>query len=530
MNHVFSESLQTNFDIDLNQSPKLEESHLQILMKQYKEIAFTKVIQEFGLGPFLNDYKKGGNVTTLHNAQEGVFADQEVEARFSRGYSQEVREEMYEKDFAKMRKREFKQNDSITDEYTGQSLNKDGRTHRDHVVSASEIHQNDEARLYMTDEARGKMAVDEQNLAWTNGSLNQSKGDKDFKVWLDSPNPKDPTQTNRDRYGVDEQAAMEKYIEAKKHVKKSVTKAKHTYYAKNLAKTGASQGLRVGAKQAIGLFLYELQHTLFKELKVFFKSFKQFTNWDARIEAFKQCLERVYAHMMQQMKRFATAFTDGFIGGFMGNLLTVFINTFMTTSKNLARLINDGVTGLWSAFKLLCQPPEGMTSQTAIKEATKLVVAAVATTVGVLLTESFVTYLQTTPFAMFAQLIGGLIGGILTGIVVATLMYAIDELVASLHKLNELMDSFKEGLYTNAEQVRATYEAAIAMMNVEYQAVLQTIFRQYEEYRRLSAIAFDETERVSVRLDASAELADLLDVPTDDVMRKADDVRNFLRS
>lgn len=111
------------------------------------------------------------------------------------------------------------------------------------------------------------MAVDDQNLAWTNGSLNQSKGDKDFKVWLDSPNPKDPSQTNRDRYGVDEQAAMEKYIEAKKHVKKSVTKAKHTYYAKNLAKTGASQGLRVGAKQAIGLFLYELQHILFKELK-----------------------------------------------------------------------------------------------------------------------------------------------------------------------------------------------------------------------------------------------------------------------
>lgn len=234
--------------------------------------------------------------------------------------------------------------------------------------------------------------------------------------------------------------------------------------------------------------------------------------------------------MTQNVKRFATAFQDGFIGGFMGNLLTVFINTFMTTTKNLARLINDGVTGLWSAFKLLCRPPEGMTSQTAIKEATKLVVAAIATTVGVLLTESFVTYLQTTPFAPFAQVIGGLIGGILTGIVVATLMYAIDELVASLHKLNELMDTFKEGLYTNTEQVKAAYDAAVAMMNVDYQAVLQTIFRQYEEYRQLSAIAFDRNERVNVRLDASVELADLLDVPTDNVMRNTDDVRSFLKA
>lgn len=223
------------------------------------------------------------------------------------------------------------------------------------------------------------------------------------------------------------------------------------------------------------------------------------------------------------------AFKDGFIGGFMGNLLTVFINTFMTTSKNLARLINDGVTGLWKAFKLLCQPPEGMTSQTAIKEATKLVVAAVTTTVGVLMTESFVTYLQTTPIAPFAQIIGGLIGGILTGIVVATLMYAIDELVSSLHNLNDLIETFKEGIYTNTEEVRKKYEAAIAMIDVEYQTVLRKIYKQYEDYRKLSSIAFDGNEQVRVRLDASAELADLLDVPTDDVMRNADDVLNFLK-
>lgn len=75
----------------------------------------------------------------------------------------------------------------------------------------------------------------------------------------------------------------------------------------------------------------------------------------------------------------------------------------------------------------------------------------------------------------------------------------------------------------------ATY-AAVAMMNVDYHAVLQTIFRQYEEYRQLSAIAFDRNERVNVRLDASVELADLLDVPTDNVMRNTDDVRSFLKA
>ncbi|TCI39062.1 MULTISPECIES: hypothetical protein [unclassified Exiguobacterium] len=530
MSQLFSESLHSNFEIDLNETSGLKESHIKILLEQYKEIAITKVIQEFGLSPFIDDYKRGGNVTTLHNANAGVFLDDDLKEQYSRDYSKKTRQDIYEKDFKKMRKHEFKQNQTLVDDYTGKELQKDGSSHRDHIVSASEIHKNNEARLYMSDDERGKMAVDEQNLAWANDRLNKSKGDKDLKVWMDSPNPKDSSQTNLDRYEIDEAAATKKYVEAKKHVNSSVTKAKNTYYVKKMAKTGLDQGVRVGFKQAVGLFFYELQHSLFKEIKVFYKNFKQYTDWESRTVAFKQMLERVFVHMTQNVKRFATTFKDGFIGGFMGNLLTVFINTFMTTSKKLARLINDGVTGLWSAFKLLTNPPQGMDSKTAMKEATKLVVAALATTAGVLLTESFVTYLQTTPFAMFAHLIGGLIGGILTGIVVATLMYAIDELVASLYKLNELMDTFKESLYTNTEQVKATYEAAIAMMNVEYQAVLQTIFRQYEEYRQLSAIAFDENERVSVRLDASVELADLLDVPTDNVMRNADDVRNFLRN
>lgn len=529
MSQVFMESLQTNFDIDLDQAPKLEESHLQILMKQYKEIAITKVIQEFGLGPFLNDYKKGGNITTLHNARNDTFTDEEMETQFKRKYSQETRKEIYEKDFPKMRKKDFQENDILIDDYTGQILKKDGSTHRDHIVSASEIHQNEENRLYMTNEERGKMAIDDKNLAFTNSSLNQSKGDKDFKEWLNSPNPKNPSLTNRDHYGVDEKLAEKKYLEAKNHIKSSVKKAKGSYYVKNLAKTGAKQGLRMGAKQAIGLFLYELQHILFKELHLFFKKFKEFSNWDMRTTALKESLERVFIHMTQNLKRFATAFKDGFIGGFMGNLLTVIINTFMTTSKNLARLINDGVTGLWSAFKLLCKPPENMTSQMAIKEATKLVIATVTTTAGVLLTESFITYLQTTPFAPFAQLIGGIIGGILTGIIVTTLMYAIDELVASLYKLNDLMETIKEGLYTNPDQVRMTYESAVAMINQEYQMLLHQIFRKYEEYRELSKITFDTNEAIQVRLNASAEFADLLEVPADQVIRDSEDVINFFK-
>ena len=130
----------------------------------------------------------------------------------------------------------------------------------------------------------------------------------------------------------------------------------------------------------------------------------------------------------------------------------------------------------------------------------------------------------TNRFAL--AVVGTIYGGVLQRELFHSLLAHIRPMVyrqlIKAHVDNPLLDQIKR-------RFTATY-AAVAMMNVDYHAVLQTIFRQYEEYRQLSAIAFDRNERVNVRLDASVELADLLDVPTDNVMRNTDDVRSFLKA
>src|SRR4051794_37328564 len=102
----------------LNQLPEDSPRITSELLEQYKEIIITTLIQQFGLGKLLK-LKDGGNVTTLHNARLDTFANEEDKKRFNTPYNKETRKQIYEKDFAQNRKKEFQNNAHIYDGYTG---------------------------------------------------------------------------------------------------------------------------------------------------------------------------------------------------------------------------------------------------------------------------------------------------------------------------------------------------------------------------------------------------------------------------
>lgn len=132
----------------------LEANHVKHLLNEYQEIAIQQLINQFGLKAFVDVYKEGGNVTTLHNARNNVFATAEDKDRFTYKYNrkEERTRKMYDQKLPGMRKKAFQNEEVIRDAYTGKELPKDGRAHIDHVVAASTIQNNDEARLYMSDE------------------------------------------------------------------------------------------------------------------------------------------------------------------------------------------------------------------------------------------------------------------------------------------------------------------------------------------------------------------------------------------
>jgi len=529
---TFTEYIDVKYGNDLQdiQNEKINPSHINELLNQYKEVVLTNIIQQFGLGPIFDLYKRGGNVTTMHNAEKYIFANAEDERRYMQNYSQDLRKELYEKDFKQNRKKAFQDNNVMVDDYTGKTLNKDGRTHRDHIVSASEIQQNNAARLYMSDQARGKMATNEKNLAWTDGSLNQSKGEHDLVKWMNKDNKKDSSKTNAEYYDIDQDKATAKHQEAKEYIDGEIKKAKTDYYIKNVTSTGVAQGFAMGQKQAIGLVIYEFQDALMIEMKAYFKKYKTLQTIEDKIKGFQQACKNITKHMISKAKKILVSFADGFISGFIGNLITIFINTFATTAKNVVRILNEGVHALIKAVKILIKPPKEMTKKEALLEASKIISASVITTIGVILTEAFVTYLKTTLFAPFAHLIGGLLGGILTGIVSATVVYAIDHYAEILDKLKGMMDLLVYDLKVSAAEIRNNYYSAIQILDQEFQEVLKKIYIEYEELHLLTRNAYNTNLSATELSQNSIKLAKKLNVKEEKILRTKQDVLNFFNN
>lgn len=528
---TFEQYLGSKTDNGFEEIPKkINNENTNELLAQYKEIVLTNIIQQFGLGSIFDLYKRGGNVTTLHNAEKGVFANGDDQKRFEQNYSQDVRKDLYEKDFSKNRKKAFQSKNEIIDDYTGKVLPKDGRAHRDHVVSASEIQQNNAARLFMSDEKRGEMAVDDKNLAWTEGSLNQSKSEHDLVKWMNKDNAKDGSQTNAEYYGIDEEKAIKKYKEARKHVDATIKKEKAKYYLKNTTSAGMKQGIAMGQKQAIGLFIYELQEAIMIEMKEYFSIYSKLKSLSSKIEKFKLACKNIKDRMFAKAKKIFSAFTDGFVSGFIGNILTVFINSFATTAKNVVRVLNEGVYALIKAVKLLIQRPEEMTYKEALFEASKIIAASVVTTFGVILTEGFVTYLKTTPFAPFANVIGGVLGGILTGIVSITVVYSIDHFVEIVNKIKYAVTDVVEGLKINVTEIRENYANVSSMIDEQYKQILDRIFNEYEELYSLTKNAYDNTISSEQKFGNTIKLAEALNVEESKIIRNNDDLLDFFNN
>ena len=104
----------------------------------------------------------------------------------------------------------------------GKELPKDGRAHLDHIVSAKEIEKDAKNHLHLSTEERADMATRDENLAWTESKINQSKGEKPMKEFLETEKK---GQTNAERFEINEEDARRKDEKARKMIKKEVDTA-----------------------------------------------------------------------------------------------------------------------------------------------------------------------------------------------------------------------------------------------------------------------------------------------------------------
>ncbi|WP_204194285.1 hypothetical protein [Staphylococcus sp. GDY8P47P] len=415
----------------------------------------------------------------------------------------------------------FNEDGKLFDRYNSTNSYENAKElHIDHIVSAKSIHYRTDLTLFMSKEEKQLLALNPNNLAFIKGSANQSKGEHDLLVWANSKSKKDPSKTNAEYFDLDINDVNKLYQTAVKTINEKAKTARRKYYTKETLKGSTKQGIQMGMKEMLGMLLYDLQNEFFKEMKYYFNNFKNFHKNKVKWQELTLCFSRIKDKVFNKAKSYFVGFSTGFISGFLGNILTVIINTFKTTYKRLAKLIGETFNGVVKSVKLLLTAEN---DETKYKEAVKVFTATVIGALGGIMTESLITYLRTTPFSIFAELIGATVGGILTGMTVASAMYMIDDFKGVIESLKGI---FTKDKYSQ-EELKAKFDELLSKIDEEYTIILKRIRREYLKLNELTINAFNMELSATERFANTIDYASAMNVQEEKIVRNSKEIDDF---
>ena len=474
---------------------QLTEESLSDLITRCRQETIKQIIIPLGLGYFFALYDKvGGNVDTIHNVRNNIWATDEERERYeNRG---EYNSHVYHSNPAytenNERLKELRDQGKLIDPMTGKQLT--DKYDQDHTISAKEVH--DDAGRVLAEQVGEVLANSDFNLVGIDPSINRSKGKMSMSEFIQHVEKRKNvinkqienlrrkekengvlTDTQRDSLeklekfqekleSLDYEKMLAMDEKAREEYNKKVNKAYYTSqkFIKNTFVTSGKDGLKMGWQQAFGLLLVDLTNAFFDELSDCWKhGITSTTSNEKMSEALKIRLIKVGNKVIADWKNIIVAFRDGFVSGFLSNLLTVFINVFYTTLKNLIRIIREGMFILYRAAKVLLFPEKGMSKEEALDAALKILIAGSLTVGGIVLEEVIAKACEPLIFPGKDLLIT-ICAGVITGVSTAVILYGVNKLdpfgVNDLKKRNLL----EKQILHDYEKLQNEHEKYLANM------------------------------------------------------------------
>lgn len=447
-----------DFKYDFTVSKEESKEFLDQFKKDFNQERFDKLIIDcrkevinsivtpFGLGKIIAAYDKdGGNVTTIHNANQKIYAKKEDEynrktyTNTKNSNGQKFAGDSKNSVGSIFTKSKMDNNSNVTDAYTGKIQRAD-TTSPDHIESLSQYHKDGG---YMQSKAQqANFGTDENNLALTDRSINQSMRDYDKEEWKDKETQKG--LKNKDKFEIDEEKLNNELKKAKeikeKYLPTNLEKAE--YYVKNSALTGVNEGAKMSMQQALGLVMTEFFTALFDEILDIYKNgFSNGFEDDRFFNVLRERIIKIAKKIQAKWKDVVIAFKDGLLSGFISNFVTTMVNIFATTWVKYVRIIREGISSLLNAIKILIFPPEDLTFAEAMHEAKKIIAAGLIVSLGVLLEEAVSEFLSGIPFS---NILTSIFVGALTGIAITMTVYYIDKKKNDKDAIQELIKQTDE--------------------------------------------------------------------------------------
>jgi len=458
-------------------------------VESFQNMMIDQVLGPFGLSRALFDDRDGGAITSMHNFEKGVVANDAdsrrhenwVEAnstQFDRKGSGSAQD--YDAQLKAERKTLFQDTPVIKSAYTGKVLPKDGRAHRDHVISAAEIERSSKGHLGQSREERVRTANSRDNLVWAEGSLNQSKGDLDAIQWAEQIKNRDGVKkTNVEHFGVDEELLKSTQKTGRDSVNRDQNRSVLGKQAQEFGIEGGKAAGYLALRQALGMILKDVVQGLIDDVRYLVR--EGFNGARSLLEMVQDRLQATFRSLREKWAEYLKEGASAGLSGFFSTLITLVINSFITTAKNIVTLIREAVLALARSIKVIVAPPADMTKGEIAFEVLRLLSAALATCVGLALEETIKKALES--IALLAPVAGELapiIAGIITGSLTLFTVLAFDRIKDAIAFRNKQLADVHRGQSIGLLKIKQTV-LMLDSANKNMTMTAQTLRIQFEE-------------------------------------------------
>ncbi|MEN5301774.1 hypothetical protein [Pseudomonas sp. TWI628] len=496
--------------------------------EELEKTVITSLTTSFGLDFLLFKDKLGGEVDTIHNVRNGVWATEAEKQRHEqRGEYDSTPYHQHANYIATGQKDKASQAaGTLKDPYRNTVMAAHEQRNLDHVISAKEIH--DDAGRVLAGLSGVALANQSSNLQTTHETVNKSKKQTPINEYLDKlPGlisnhekslagdrarlTKMPRETPQQQHearaledkirkteskinelkAVDPEGMRKRDAEARAPYDQQINKAYYTSskFLHQTAHAAGSAGLAMGTRQMLGLVMAEVWFELREQLPVLLEKLKHKFTLDAFVDSISASLKGIWARVQKRFNDFLIAFKDGVFAGVLGSLTTTVFNILATTQAMAIKIIRELWGQLVKAIKLMVFNPDQLSFVEQCQAVTSLLSVSVATVVGTM------AYTQLVPFLSFpfGTELAAFAGALVTGLVTLGLNYFLLH-SAMAHKLWAFIESLtphagtvREFQAINAELDRYLLELSRLEFNLdveELQAFTQELEACNDEIRR----------------------------------------------
>lgn len=414
----------------------------------------------FGLDFLLFKDKLGGEVDTIHNVRQGVWATEQERQLYERRADYKDAVDAYHQHenykATGQRDKALQQEGKLHDPYRDQSMGRDEQRNLDHVISAKEIH--DDAGRVLADHDGVELANQNSNLKTTSETINKSKKQTPINEYLnkrldlintheetltkdqkrlesisrDTPEQRHKARKLEDKIRKDKEKIKQLKSIDPDEMRKIDEEARAPYnqqinskyytsskFWKQSARASGLAGLKMGTRQMLGLVLAEVWFELREKIPAIFEKIKKNFYLEEFIESIKVTLQGIWKRIQVRFQDFLIGFKDGVFAGVLASATTTMFNIFATTQKAIIKIIREVWGQLVKAIKLIIFNPDKLSFVDLCQAVVSVLSVGAATVVGSM------AYAQLLPICNFpfGSELAAFVGAMVTGVVTLGLNY-----------------------------------------------------------------------------------------------------------